>query len=128
MGKFEPRIVSFCCNWYSYAGAPYPSGLKQIKVMCSGRVDPTFILRALKAGADGVLITACRPGDCHYMAGNFKTERMIKLTRKLLEQLGVEPERLMLEWVSTPEKVKDVAASFVTKLKKLGPLELGHYN
>lgn len=136
MGKdeFEPTIVGFCCNWCSYAGADlagtsriqYPPNIRIIRVMCSGRVSPAFVLKALAVGADGVLIAGCHPGDCHYMAGNYKTRRRVEFTRRLLEQFGVEPERLRLEWISASEGTKfaEVVTDFTDKIRKLGPNSL----
>lgn len=136
MGKdeFEPKIVGFCCNWCSYAGADlagtsriqYPPNIRIIRVMCSGRVSPAFLLKALAVGADGVLVAGCHPGDCHYMAGNYKTRRRVEFTRRLLEQFGVEPERLRLEWISASEGTKfaAVVTDFTDKIRKLGPNSL----
>jgi len=131
MDGFEPKIVGFCCNWCSYAGADlagvsrfqYPPNIRIIRVMCSGRVDPTFILKALEVGADGVLITGCHPGDCHYMSGNYKAERRILLLKKVLEQLGIEKERIRLEWVSASEGARfaEVVTDFTQTIKNLGP-------
>ncbi|HEC94913.1 MAG TPA: hydrogenase iron-sulfur subunit [Thermoplasmatales archaeon] len=128
---FEPNIIGFLCNWCSYAGADlagtsrikYPPNIKSIRVMCSGRVDPVFILEALKKGADGVLVAGCHPGDCHYQSGNYKTNRRIKLLRKLLEEMGIEPGRVRFEYVSASEgqKFASVVSEFVNELKKMGP-------
>ena len=129
--SFEPKIVAFLCNWCSYAGADlagtsrikYPPNVRPIRVMCSGRVEPTFVLKAFASGADGVLICGCHPGDCHYMEGNYKAARRIPLLKKMLKQLGIEEERVRLEWVSAAEGarfatlVKDMTA----KVKELGP-------
>src|SRR3972149_9755544 len=101
-GHFDPRIVGFLCHWCAYGGADlagtsrvqYPTNVDIIRVMCSGRVDPTFVLKAFQLGADGVLICGCHPGDCHYSEGNYKTARRIPLLTKVLEQFGIEPERL----------------------------------
>ncbi|MDH5781652.1 MAG: hydrogenase iron-sulfur subunit, partial [Dehalococcoidia bacterium] len=98
--EFEPKILAFCCNWCAYAGADlagvsrmqYPPNIRIIRVMCSGRVDPEFVLKAFTLGADGVLVLGCHPGDCHYSSGNYKTMRRVPLTKKLLEQFGVEQE------------------------------------
>ena len=129
--EFEPNIIGFLCNWCSYAGADlagtsrlkYPPNIKSIRVMCSGRVDPIFILEALKKGADGVLVAGCHPGDCHYQSGNYKTNRRIKLLKKLLGELGIEPERVRFEYISASEgqKFAQVVTDFVAELKKLGP-------
>jgi F420-non-reducing hydrogenase iron-sulfur subunit len=132
--EFEPNIIGFLCNWCSYAGADlagtsrikYPPNIKSIRVMCSGRVDTVFILEALKKGADGVLIAGCHPGDCHYQSGNYKTNRRIKLLKKLLGDMGVEPERVRFEYVSASEGIKfaEVVTDFVDELKKMGPSPL----
>ncbi|MCX6671544.1 MAG: hydrogenase iron-sulfur subunit [Euryarchaeota archaeon] len=129
--EFEPNILGFLCNWCSYAGADlagtsrmkYPSNLKSIRVMCSGRVDPSFVLEALRKGVDGVLIAGCHPGDCHYQSGNYKTNRRIKLLKKLLIELGVEPQRVRFEYVSASEgqKFASIVTEFVAEMKKLGP-------
>jgi len=129
--EFEPNILGFLCNWCSYAGADlagtsrikYPSNLKSIRVMCSGRVDPAFVLEALRKGVDGVLIAGCHPGDCHYQSGNYKTNRRIKLLKKLLEELGIEPQRVRFEYISASEgqKFASIVTEFVAEIKKLGP-------
>jgi F420-non-reducing hydrogenase iron-sulfur subunit len=129
--EFEPNILGFLCNWCSYAGADlagtsrmkYPANLKSIRVMCSGRVDPAFVLEALRKGVDGVLIAGCHPGDCHYQSGNYKTNRRIKLLKKLLEELGIEPQRVRFEYISASEgqKFAAVVTDFVAEIKKLGP-------
>ncbi len=129
--EFEPNILGFLCNWCSYAGADlagtsrmkYPTNLKSIRVMCSGRVDPAFVLEALRKGADGVLIAGCHPGDCHYQSGNYKTNRRVKLLKKLLEELGIEPARVRFEYISASEgqKFAAVVTEFVEEIKKLGP-------
>jgi len=134
MAEFEPKIVGFCCNWCSYAGADiagtsrmqYPSNIRIIRVMCSGRVTPAFILKALAMGADGVLIAGCHPGDCHYIAGNYKTTGRVALTKRLLEQMGMEPERLRLEWVSASggAKFAQVVRDFTQEIKDLEPNSL----
>jgi F420-non-reducing hydrogenase iron-sulfur subunit len=129
--EFEPNILGFLCNWCSYAGADlagtsrmkYPANLKSIRVMCSGRVDPAFVLEALRKGVDGVLIAGCHPGDCHYQSGNYKTNRRVKLLKKLLEELGIEPSRVRFEYVSASEgqKFATVVTEFVAEIKRLGP-------
>jgi len=131
MKDFEPNIIGFLCNWCSYAGADlagtsrikYPPNIKSIRVMCSGRVDTVFILEALKKGADGVLVAGCHPGDCHYQSGNYKTNRRIKLLKKLLEEMGVEPQRVRFDYVSASEghKFASVVTEFVDELKRIGP-------
>jgi F420-non-reducing hydrogenase iron-sulfur subunit len=136
---FDPRIVGFCCNWCSYAGADlagvsrfqYPPNIRIIRVMCSGRVDPAFILKALEVGADGVLIAGCHPGDCHYIAGNYKAARRISLLKRVLDQFGIEGERVRLEWVSASEgsRFAEVVSDFTQTIKELGPNPLSkqHY-
>jgi len=128
---FEPKIVGFLCNWCSYAGADlagvsrlqYPSNLRVIRVMCSGSVDPEHILEAFRQGADGVFIGGCHPGDCHYISGNYKTRRRVALIKQLISQMGIEPERLRLEWVSAAEgqRFAQVVTEFTEELKQLGP-------
>lgn len=134
MQNFEPKILGIFCNWCSYTGADlagtsrtkYPVNMRIIRVMCSGRVDPQFILKAFKEGADGVLIAGCHPGDCHYIEGNFKTQARMPLLSHLLAQMGIEKERFRLEWISASEgeKVAKVANEMVARIKKLGPLGL----
>jgi F420-non-reducing hydrogenase iron-sulfur subunit len=130
--SFEPKLVGFLCNWCSYTGADlagtarmkYPPNLRVIRVMCSGRVDPNFILQALAQGADGVLVLGCHPGDCHYSEGNYKCQRRLPLTRKLAEQMGVDPRRIRLEWVSASEGTRftQVVTEFTDQVRALGPL------
>ena len=131
MDGFEPKIIGFCCNWCAYAGADlagisriqYPPNLRMIKVMCSGTIDPTYILEAFQKGADGVFIGGCHPGDCHYQSGNYKTMRKIVLVKRLLSQLGISPQRLKLEWVSAAEgqRFAQVVTDFVAEVRELGP-------
>jgi len=134
--EFKPRILGFLCNWCCYAGADlagvsryqYPPHIKVIRVMCSGRVDPAFILRAFSNGTDGVFIGGCWLGECHYITeGNYDALSMMHLCRKLLELIGVNPERLRLEWVSASEGIRfaEVMTDFTKKLKELGPLGTG---
>jgi F420-non-reducing hydrogenase iron-sulfur subunit len=129
---FEPKIVGFLCNWCAYAGADlagvsriqYPPNIRIIRVMCSGRIDPTFILEALKNGADGVLVAGCHlPSDCHYLSGNFKALRRVMLLKRVLKDFGIEPERVRLEWISASEgdKFAAVVRDMVEQIKKLGP-------
>ncbi len=134
--EFEPKIVGFLCNWCSYAGADlagvsriqYPPTLRIVRVMCSGRVDPVFILEAFRSGADGVLVAGCHPGDCHYLSGNYKSQRRVSMLKKVLEQFGLEPERLRLEWVSASEgdRFATVIKDMTEKVKKLGPSPLNN--
>ncbi|MBC7229223.1 MAG: hydrogenase iron-sulfur subunit [Actinobacteria bacterium] len=130
---FEPNIVAFLCNWCSYAGADlagtsriqYPSNVRVIRVMCSGRVNPLFVMNALQQGADGVLISGCHPGDCHYMQGNYYARRRFNLMRNFLEYLGVEPQRVRMSWVSASEgaKWKEVIEEVVNGVKEVGPMD-----
>jgi F420-non-reducing hydrogenase iron-sulfur subunit len=134
MREFSPKIIGFACNWCCYAGADlagtsrmkYPPNLRLIRVMCSGRIDPQFILRAFKEGADGIFIGGCHPGDCHYVSGNYKAEKRIDLLKGLLAGLGIEPERLELRWVSASEGqiFADAVTEFTDRIRKLGPLAL----
>jgi len=129
---FEPKIIGFLCNWCAYAGADlagvsriqYPPNIRIIRVMCSGRIDPVFILEAFKNGADGVLVAGCHlPSDCHYVNGNFKALTRMTLLQKVLQEFGIEPERLRLEWVSASEGERFAALirDMVEQIKKLGP-------
>jgi len=130
--SFEPKIIGFLCNWCSYAGADL-AGISRMKcapnvyiirMMCSGGLSPSYILKALEAGADGVLICGCNLGDCHYRDGNYKTVRRITLLKKTLEQLGIEQERVQLHWVcaSCGDEFVDVVNKITTEIKELGPL------
>lgn len=129
--EFEPKIVAFLCKWCSSAGSDlagvsrmeYPSNVIPITVMCSGSVSPLYIFSAFNKGADGVLVSGCHPGDCHYIKGNFYARRRIALVKKLLEYVGLEPERFQMSWVSAAEGVKytQVIKDFVQELKPLGP-------
>ena len=132
--SFEPRIVGFLCNWCSYAGADlagtarmkYLPNVRVIRVMCSGRLDPTFVLKAFREGADAVLVAGCHPGDCHYQDGNMKTMRRLPLLKRMLSQLGIQQERLRLEWVSASEgeRYRTIINEFVEQIRTLGPLDL----
>jgi F420-non-reducing hydrogenase iron-sulfur subunit len=131
---WHPLIVAFFCNWCTYTAADlagvsrlkYASNVRVIRLMCSGRVDPQFILDAFAKGADGVLIGGCHPGDCHYVEGNFKTLRRLELLKRLLRDMGIEEQRLRLEWISASEgdKVRTVVNEMVEQLTALGPLDL----
>jgi F420-non-reducing hydrogenase iron-sulfur subunit len=131
--SFEPNLVGFLCNWCSYTGADlagtarvkYPPNLKVIRVMCSGRVDPNFILDALARGADGVLVCGCHPGDCHYVEQNYKTIRRHAMLRYFLEQMGLEADRFRLVWASAAEGqyLAESIDRFVADVQKLGPLD-----
>jgi len=130
--RFEPKIVGFLCRWCAYTGADlaglsrinYPPNITPIRVNCSGRVDPTLVLKALATGADGVLIAGCHPGDCHYINGNAKTIRRFKLLQRLLQQFGIEKERVRLEWVSASEggRYARIVESMTEEIRSLGPL------
>ena len=130
--QFEPIIIGFTCNWCSYRAADlagtarvkYPPNIRLIRLMCSGRVDPTFVIKALSDGADGVLITGCHPGECHYLEQNYKTMRRVRLLQRTLTQMGIEPERVRLVWASAAEGVqlaKEIT-DMVDTVRKLGPL------
>jgi len=131
--EFEPVIVGFLCNWCSYAGADlagvsrlkYPANLRVVRVMCSGRVEPELVLKAFAEGADGVLVSGCHPGDCHYIEGNYKAAKRIVLLRTFLEQYGIEKERLRLTWVSASEgrEFAEIVKDMVETVRALGPLE-----
>ncbi len=133
MAEFKPKIVVFACNWCTYAALDlagtsrmkYPANFRVIKVMCSGRVDPQFVLEAFKQGADGVIVAGCHPGDCHYVNGNMKTLRRMTMLKKMLEEMGIEKERFRLEWISAAEATKwvQVANEMVEQVKALGPLK-----
>jgi len=128
---WQPRIVAFLCNWCSYAGADlagvsrmqYPPSIRVIRVPCSGRINPLFIVSALQSGADGVLVSGCHPGDCHYLSGNLVARRKFALIKDLLAHVGIEPERVQFSWVSASEGAR--FASLVEKVtedvRKLGP-------
>jgi F420-non-reducing hydrogenase iron-sulfur subunit len=132
MEVFEPRIIGFLCNWCSYAGAdkagaaqkPYSPNVSVIKVMCSGRIDPQFILEAFEKGADGVMILACHPGDCHYKEGNYRAVQRHRLLLRLLKQFGIAEERCRFDYVSAGEgdRFVSVINETVEAVKKLGPL------
>jgi len=133
-GEFEPKIVVIACHWCTYqainlAGTSrmkYPPNVRTIRVMCSGRTDPQFVIEAFRNGADGVLVAGCHPGDCHYVNGNMKTMRRTALLEKMLEQMGIEKGRFRREWISAAEAKKwvDVVTEMVDQIKKLGPLKL----
>ncbi len=131
--SFEPKILGFLCNWCSYAGADlagvsrvqYPPNMRVIRVMCSGRVDPLFIFKALEIGIDGVFVMGCHPGDCHYLEGNYEAEKKIEMVKKFLKLIDLE-KRVRLEWVSASEGVRfgEVVTEFVNYIKELGPSPL----
>jgi len=129
--EFEPLIVAFCCNWCSYAGADlagtsrfeYPTNIRIIRVMCTGRVDPTLVLETLRVGADGIIIAGCHPGDCHYQKGNYMMEKRFDYIKKAVKSIGIEPGRVKLEWVSASEGAKFAALvrEMTEQIKRLGP-------
>ncbi len=129
--NYEPKILGFLCNWCSYAGADlagtsrlqYPTNIRIIRVMCTGRIDPAFIVKAFAVGADGVMVSGCHPGDCHYVTGNYKAEKRINFLYSILNDLGIEKERLLLTWVSASEgeKFAQTVRDFTERIKKLGP-------
>jgi coenzyme F420-reducing hydrogenase delta subunit len=131
--EWEPKIIGFLCNWCTYAGADlagssrlkYPANLRVVRVPCSGRVDPQFVLKALERGYDGVLVSGCHPGDCHYSKGNFYARRRLMLLKQLLEYLGIEPERFHFDWISASEgqKFSEVVSTFTEQIKRVGPFE-----
>lgn len=131
---FEPKIVGFLCNWCSYSGADLAGvsriqsspNIRIIRTMCSGRVDPSFIMRAFELGADGVLVAGCHFGDCHYLEGNFKTMRRIEMLKMAMKHFGIDEKRLRLEWISASEaeKYARVSFEFTDQIKQLGPLNL----
>jgi coenzyme F420-reducing hydrogenase delta subunit len=131
LSDFDPTIVAFLCNWCSYAGADlagtsrttYPSNVRIIRVMCTGRVDPIFVLRAFTSGADGVLVAGCHPGDCHYQTGNFRARRRMTMLSELMSSVGIDPNRLWLRWVgaSEGELFASTIAEMVTELRAIGP-------
>jgi F420-non-reducing hydrogenase iron-sulfur subunit len=128
---FEPRIIGFFCNWCTYAGADlagtsriqYPPNVRVIRLMCSGALDPVYVIKALLEGADGVLIGGCHPADCHYQSGNYKARRRVAILQSILKQMGFEPERVWLRWISASEGryFADTVTEMVAKLKELGP-------
>ena len=132
---FEPKILAFCCNWCSYAGADLagvsrlqmPPNLRVIRVMCSGRVSVEWVIKAFSSGMDGVMVLGCHIGDCHYIDGNHRTKKRFILLGKLLGAMGINPDRLFLDWVSASEGVKfqDVVTKFVNRVKELGPSSIG---
>jgi F420-non-reducing hydrogenase iron-sulfur subunit len=134
MTDFEPKIVAFLCNWCSYRGADLAgtsrikcaANVRAIRVMCSGRVEPAFILRAFELGADGVLVLGCHPGDCHYAEGNYKALRRMELLKRMLPQLGIEEDRFRLDWVSASEgdRFSHVVNDITEKVRALGPYKV----
>ena len=131
---FKPKIIAFCCNWCAYAGADlagvsriqYPPNVRVIRVMCSGRVEPVMVFKALYYGADGVLVLGCHIGDCHYLTGNHRVKKRIAILKRLLDYLGIDQERVRLDWVSASEgdKFAKIVTDFTEEIRKLGPLSL----
>ena len=129
--NFKPTIVAFLCNWCAYTGADlagtsrlkYAPNIRIIRIMCSGRIDPTFVLKAFHEGADGVLVCGCHPGDCHYQEGNYKCLRRFKLLQKYIVQMGIEKERLQLEWISASEgkQFSELVNNMTKTMLTLGP-------
>jgi F420-non-reducing hydrogenase iron-sulfur subunit len=129
--EYQPKVIGFLCNWCSYAGADvagtsrmdYPYNIRIIRVPCSGRVDPLFVLKCFQRGADGVLVSGCHPGDCHYTDGNYHARRRFALLREFLDYLGIAKERLRVEWVSASEgqRFAELVSDFTAELAKLGP-------
>jgi F420-non-reducing hydrogenase iron-sulfur subunit len=132
--KFEPKIVAFFCNWCTYMAADsagisrmtYAPNARVVRLMCSGRIDPQFVLEAFAKGADGVLIGGCHPGDCHYQEGNYKTLRRVHLLKRVLKEMGIEEDRFRLEWISAAEadRLRATMNDMVEKVRALGPLRL----
>jgi F420-non-reducing hydrogenase iron-sulfur subunit len=130
--EFEPMVVGFTCNWCSYRAADmagtarlkYSPNIRLLRLMCSGRLDPTFVLKAFRLGADGVMVTGCHPGECHYIEQNYKALRRVLLMRRLLSSMGIDPDRLRLVWASAAEgqRLANEIDSFVEQLRALGPL------
>lgn len=129
--NFRPTIVAFLCNWCAYTGADlagtsrvhYAPNIRIIRVMCSGRIEPSFALKAFQQGADGVLICGCHPGDCHYQTGNYRCLRRFKLLEKYLAQMGIEKERIKLEWISASEgkQFAELVNAMTLEILNLGP-------
>ncbi|HKZ54757.1 MAG TPA: hydrogenase iron-sulfur subunit [Anaerolineales bacterium] len=129
---FEPKIIAFLCNWCSYRAADlagtarmkYEPNVRMVRVMCSGRVDPSFVLKALALGADGVMIAGCHPGECHYLEQNYKAMRRYYMLRHSLRALGIEDERVRLQWASAAEGAQLASAinEMIDQVRKLGPL------
>ena len=132
--NFNPQIIAFLCKWCSYTGADlagtsrmeYKPNVRAVRVMCSGRIDPTFVLRAFRKGADGVLLCGCHPGDCHYQEGNYRCLRRYHLLSRYIQQMGIEPERLKLEWISASEgkQYTELVNSFTQTIIDLGPCKV----
>lgn len=134
MAEFTPKIVAFVCNWCSYAGADkaggqklaYSAGVKLVRVMCTGRVDPQFVMDAFRQGADGVMVLGCHPGDCHYRSGNLKALRRFRILQRMLRQFGIQEERFRLDWVAAgeSERLQALANQMADTVQALGPLAI----
>ena len=134
MAEFEPSIIAFVCNWCTYAAADlagtsriqYPPNVKIVRLMCSGAVDPIYVMKALLEGVDGVLIGGCHPGDCHYVSGNYKARRRIMILKTIVENMGMDPERIWIRWISASEgkQFAVIVKDMVDVLKKKGPSTL----
>jgi len=132
LNRFEPKIVGFLCSWCAYEGADsagrarstYPANLRVVRLLCSGRMDPHFILEAFKEGADGIMILGCHLGECHYKEGNFQALKRTALLKKILPQFGIEEQRVRLDWISTSEheKFAKIVSEIVEKVRELGPM------
>ena len=131
MSEWQPKILAILCNWCSYAGADlagvsrmqYPPNIRVVRVPCSGRVDPLFIMKSLQAGFDGVLVSGCHPGDCHYISGNYVARRKFAVLKPLLEFIGIEPNRVQFSWISAGEgeRFATVVTKITEDVRKLGP-------
>lgn len=132
-GAFTPKILAFCCNWCTYAGADlaglnrmnYPADVKVLRVPCSGRVNPQYVLKALQSGCDGVLVCGCHPGDCHYSTGNYYAKRRMMIFKRMVEFAGLSPERFQIRWISGSEagKFRDTVVEVSEQIRALGPME-----
>lgn len=132
-GEFRPKILAFCCNWCTYAGADlaglnrmnYPADIRLLRVPCSGRVNPQYVLKALQGGCDGVLVCGCHPGDCHYATGNYYAKRRMLVYKRLVEYAGLEPDRFQIRWISGSEagKFRDTVIAVTERIRELGPIE-----
>lgn len=130
---FKPKVLAFTCKWCTYAGADlaglnrmkYPADIRLLRVPCSGRVNPQFVLEALQKGCDGVIVCGCHPGDCHYSTGNYYAKRRMMVYKRLLEYIGLEPDRFQIRWISGAEagKFRDVITQFCNRITELGPIE-----
>ena len=131
MADFNPTIIAFVCNWCTYTAADlagtsrlnYPENVRLIRVMCTGMVDSQYVIKAFLEGADGVLVSGCHPGDCHYINGNYKARRRIKLLKTILPQFGIAPERLTLTWIGASDGIQfaETMQKLVTRIQALGP-------